>query len=64
MEIDKSSRHSKIIGAFGEAFLSNWLSRSGFEVTIVDHTGLDVAYCELGAALRPRLGDGRGAARS
>jgi hypothetical protein len=45
VEIQKSSRHSKIIGAFGEAFLSNWLSRSRFEVAIVDHTGLDlVAY--------------------
>lgn len=42
MEIEKSSRHSKIIGEFGEAFLCNWLSRSGFEVTVVDHTGLDV----------------------
>jgi hypothetical protein len=42
VEIDKSTRHSKIIGEFGEAFLCNWLSRSGFEVAIVDHTGLDV----------------------
>lgn len=42
MEIEKSSRHSKIIGEFGEAFLCNWLSRSGFEVTIVDHIGVDV----------------------
>jgi hypothetical protein len=42
MEIEKSSRHSKIIGAFGETFLCNWLSRSGFEVTIIDHTGLDI----------------------
>jgi hypothetical protein len=38
-EIDKSSRHSKIIGEFGEPFLCNWLSRSGFEVAVVDHTG-------------------------
>lgn len=45
MEIEKGSRHSKIIGAFGEAFLCNWLSRSGFEVAVVDHTGIDlVAY--------------------
>jgi len=42
MDIAKSSRHSKVIGEFGEAFLSNWLSRSGFEVTTVDHTGLDI----------------------
>lgn len=45
LEIEKSSRHSKIIGALGEAFLCSWLSRSGFEVTIADHTGLDlIAY--------------------
>lgn len=42
MEIDKSTRHQKIIGNFGEALVCNWLSRSGFEVTIVDHTGIDV----------------------
>src|SRR5258708_37212280 len=42
VEIEKSTRHSKIIGEFGEALLCNWLSRSGFEVTFVDHTGLDV----------------------
>lgn len=45
MEIVKSTRHQKIIGDYGEALLCNWLSRSGFEVTIVDHTGIDiVAY--------------------
>ena len=45
MEIDKSSRHQKIIGDFGENLLCNFLSRSGFEVTIVDYTGIDiVAY--------------------
>ena len=42
MEIVKSTRHQKIIGNFGEALVCNWLSRSGFEVTIVDHTGIDV----------------------
>ena len=46
MEVDlgiiKSSRHQKIIGDFGENLICNWLSRSGFEVTLVDHTGLDV----------------------
>lgn len=42
MEITKSSRHQKIIGDFGEALLCNWLSRSGFEVIIVDHTGIDI----------------------
>jgi len=45
MKIIKSTRHNKIIGNFGEALLCNWLSRSGFEVTIIDHTGIDlVAY--------------------
>ena len=42
MEIIKSSRHQKIIGDFGESLLCNWLSRSGFEVSVVDHTGIDV----------------------
>jgi Holliday junction resolvase-like predicted endonuclease len=43
--IDKSTRHQKIIGDFGEAIFCNWLSRSGFEVAIIDHTGIDiVAY--------------------
>lgn len=41
-KITKSTRHHKIIGDFGEEFLCNWLSRSGFEVAVVDHTGLDV----------------------
>jgi len=45
MEMDKSSRHRKILGDFGESILSNWLSRSGFEVVFVDHTGIDlIAY--------------------
>lgn len=42
MDIAKGTRHSKVIGEFGEAFVANWLSRSDFEVTIVDHTGLDI----------------------
>ncbi len=40
--IDKSTRHPHIIGNFGEHLMCNWLSCSGFEVGIVDHTGLDV----------------------
>ena len=45
MDIEKSTRHSKIIGNCGEALLCNWFSRSGFEVTLVDHSGIDiVAY--------------------
>jgi len=42
MGIQKSSRHQKIIGDCGENIICNWLSRSGFEVMIVDHTGLDI----------------------
>ena len=45
MEINKSSRHQKIIGDFGEHLISNLLSRSGFEVAIINHTGIDlIAY--------------------
>jgi hypothetical protein len=54
MDIVKSSRHQKIIGNFGENLICNWLSRSGFEVTIVDHTGMDIiAY---NPATKRRLG--------
>jgi hypothetical protein len=42
MKIIKSTRHQKIIGDFGESLICNWLSRSGFEVALVDHTGLDI----------------------
>jgi hypothetical protein len=41
-EIEKSTRHSKIAGDFGEAVLLYWLSRSGFECARVDHTGIDL----------------------
>ena len=45
MKVNKGPRHGKIIGDFGESLVCNWLSRSGFEVSIVDHTGIDiVAY--------------------
>jgi hypothetical protein len=69
MEINKSTRHQKIIGDFGEALLCNWLSRSGFEVTIIDHTGIDVvAYNpqtgkRLGISVKSRT-RGRGAETS
>jgi hypothetical protein len=43
--MDKSTRHAKIIGNLGEMLICNWLSRSGFEVCVIDHTGIDlVAY--------------------
>ena len=54
LDIKKSSHHRKIIGNFGEHLVCNWLSRSKFEVTIVDHTGIDViAY---NPRTRKRLG--------
>lgn len=52
MKISKSSRHQKIIGDFGESLICNWLSRSGFEVTIVDHTGIDIVAYNLAADRR------------
>ena len=54
MDITKGTRHSKVIGEFGEAFVANWLSRSDFEVTIVDHTGLDIIAYPPAHTLRER----------
>ena len=52
--IDKSTRHRRIVGHFGEYLVCNWLSRSGFEACIVEHTGMDViAY---GPRTNQRLG--------
>lgn len=52
--MDKSERHSKITGDFGESLLMYWLSRSGYEATLVDYTGIDiVAYHK---ATKRRLG--------
>jgi hypothetical protein len=42
MTIRKSERHHKIIGQFGEHFVCNRLSCSGFDVMLVDHVGIDV----------------------
>ncbi len=54
MEINKSTRHGKTIGNFGESLICNYLSRSGFEVTLVDHTGIDVIAYD--PSTRDRLG--------
>ena len=35
-------RHSRIAGDFGEALVLYWLSRSGYEVCRLDHTGIDL----------------------
>jgi Holliday junction resolvase-like predicted endonuclease len=40
--MQKSSRHSKITGNFGEAMILYWLSKRGFECAHVDHTGIDL----------------------
>lgn len=42
MEIQKSSRHAKLTGDFGEALVLYWLSKHGFECARVDHTGIDL----------------------
>jgi Holliday junction resolvase-like predicted endonuclease len=59
--IKKGSRHSKILGDFGEFYVCNWLSRSGFEVARVDYTGLDlIAYhpkkkMRIGISVKSRM---------
>jgi Holliday junction resolvase-like predicted endonuclease len=40
--MQKSSRHSKITGNFGEALILYWLSKRGFECAHVDHTEIDL----------------------
>ena len=52
--ITKSGYFSKIIGNFGENLVCNWLSRSGFEVALIDHTGIDVLAYQR--ATRERFG--------
>jgi len=42
MKINKSSRHSKIAGDFGETLVLYWLSKYDFECAKVDHTGIDL----------------------
>ena len=42
MNINKSSRHAKITGNFGESLVLYWLSKYGFECALVDHTGIDI----------------------
>jgi Holliday junction resolvase-like predicted endonuclease len=39
---DKSTRHSKIAGDFGEMLVLYWLSKNGFECARIDHTGIDL----------------------
>ena len=42
MDIQKSTRHSKITGDFAETTVLYWLSKYGFECAQVDHTGIDL----------------------
>ena len=42
MKIQKSTRHSKITGDFGEGIVLYLLSKYGFESANVDHTGIDI----------------------
>jgi hypothetical protein len=42
VEVNKSSRHSKITGDFSESLILYWLSKYGFECALVDHTGIDI----------------------
>ncbi len=53
-EISKSSRHSAIVGHFGEHLVCNWLSRSGFDACVVDYTGMDIIAYNRGS--KERLG--------
>ncbi len=61
--VEKSSRHTRIVGIFGEHVVCNWLSRSGFEASVVDHTGMDIiAYdpktkYRLGITVKSRTRD-------
>ena len=42
MELDKSLRHNKIAGDFGEYFVMYWLSKRGYEIILVDYVGIDL----------------------
>lgn len=42
MKINKSTRHAKLTGDFGEALVLYWLSKYGFECARLDHTGIDI----------------------
>lgn len=54
MAINRGIGYAKIVGNFGEYLVCQKLSRSGFQVCIVDHIGMDViAYHPEG---KKRLG--------
>jgi hypothetical protein len=50
--MEKSTRHSKIVGDFAEALVLYWLSKSGYECACVDHTGIDLIACSTDGSER------------
>lgn len=66
MSFQKSERHQKIIGQFGELLVCNRLSCSGFEdVMLVDHVGIDVIayhkdFGHLGISVKSRARNRKG----
>ncbi len=40
--MNKSKRHSKILGDFGEMIIMYWLSKRNYEPVLVDYTGIDI----------------------
>lgn len=54
LKIEKSSRHSKFTGDFGERLVLYWLSKHNFECAHVDHVGIDII------ARNPYTGDRMG----
>lgn len=52
MAIAKGTRHSQVIGTFGERLVCNFLSRSGFEVAFVDQAGMDIVAYNRASKLR------------
>jgi hypothetical protein len=47
LEINKSSRHTKITADFSENLVLYWLSKYGFECARIDHTGIDLIASNL-----------------
>ena len=50
-EIEKSSRHQKITGDFGESLVLYWLSKHGYECALIDHTGIDILASKSGKVI-------------
>ncbi|MFM2081780.1 MAG: hypothetical protein RL380_471 [Verrucomicrobiota bacterium] len=51
-KFDRSSRHSKITGDFGEKLVLYWLSKHGYECAFVDHVGIDIIAWDKGKKRR------------